>query len=201
MLKRTARAVAESAGILTPSLPDALAAAETSRAAMVEAQAAREQAEAELQAGHDAGADEATIGKLEAALAAAKTAEHRAERAYIAVEKRLRFAQAAEAAKTKAAAAESRDKALAAMQTAAMELDKHAAAMATAAAAIDALYPTLNECRRDGVAAAFIPVTGQTLVDLAIRHAMALQAGAYTGDKPTAADTALRVAGAVKAAA
>lgn len=201
MLRRTARAVAESAGIISPSLPDAQAAAETSRAAMVEAQKAREGAEANLQAAHDAGADDATLSKLEAALAVAKTAELRAERAYISAEKRLADAQAVDASKAAAAAAQSRDKALEAMQEAAAELDKLAAGMAAAAAAVDALYPTLNEARRSNVAAPFIPITGQTLADLAIRHATAAHAGLWAGDKPTAAEAVQRVAGAVKAAA
>lgn len=201
MLKRAIKSMAESTGLAAISLQDALAAANQHRQAMTASQQAREGAEANLQAAHDANADEATIGKLEAALAASTTAEHRAERAYLAAEKRLSDAQTAEAAKTKAEAAASRDKALAAIQRAAAELDRLAAAVAAQAAAIDAQYPTLNECRRDGVAAPFFPVTGLTLADLAIRHAMAAQAGGWTGDKPTAKDAALRVAGAVKSAA
>ncbi len=201
MLKRTARAVAESAGILTPSLPDALAAANEHRQAMTAAQQAREGTEANLQAAHDANADDATLSKLEAALAAAKTAELRAERAYLASERRLADAQTAEASKAAAAAAQSRDKALHTIHEAASELDRLATAMAAQAAAIDAQYSTLNEARRSNVAAPFIPITGQTLADLAIRHATAAHAGLWTGDKPTAAEAALRVAGAVKAVA
>lgn len=201
MLKRTARAVAESAGLITPSLPDAQAAAETSRAAMVETQKAREGAEANLQAAHDVGADDPTLSKLEATLAAAKTAEHRAERAYLAAERRLSQAQETDASKTKAEASAARDKALQTIHEAAGELDRLAAAIAVQAAAIDAQYAVLNACRRDGVAGVFTPVTGQTLADLAIRHATAAHAGLWTGDKPTAAEAVQRVAGAVRAVA
>lgn len=185
--------------LVAMSLADAQAAAETSRATMIQAQKARETAEAELEAGHGAGVDEAALTKLEAALAAAKAGELRAERSFLAAEKRLAEALAAAADKNKAAAAATRDKALKDLQKVAAEIDRLAAGMAQQAAAVNELYATLNECRREGVVAVYTPVTGETLADLATCHAMAAQAGGWTGDKPTAADTVQRVAGAVRA--
>lgn len=198
--KQVLRVAAEAAG-LTPTLADATAAAEQRRQALTDAQRAADEATAALESAHDAGAPAATIQKAEAALADARMTADRAQLAWAAAERRLNLARDAEASKIKAAAAESRDAALAAIHKAAMELDKLAALMATAAAAVDAQYAALNEARRSNVVGPYTAVTGGTLVDLAMRHAMAAQAGAYVGDKPTAADAVQRVAGAVRAVA
>lgn len=198
--KQVLRVAAEAAG-LTPTLADATAAAEQRRQTLTDAQAAVTAATVARDAAHDVGAPVSTIQKCEAVLADAEINADRAQLAWAAAERRLNLARDADASKTKAMASAARDKALEAMQVAAAEIDRLAAAIAVQAAAIDALYPTLDECRRDGVAGDYTPISGERLADLAIRHAMAAQAGGWTGDKPTAADAALRVAGAVKAVA
>lgn len=200
MLKRTretVRAVAESTGLLNPSLADAQAAADEHRRTLVEAQTAREAAEQALQAGHDGAADDAAINRLEAALAAAKTAEQRAERGYLGAEKRLAAASAAEADKLKTAARVRRDAAAGALTKAAGELDRLAVLMAAQAQAIDAQYSAFNEARRDGVAGPFVPTSGAATATLALERAIAAQAGEWTGNRPSATDAAERVTGAI----
>lgn len=198
--KQVLRVAAEAAG-LTPTLADATAAAEQRRQALTDAQAAVTAATLARDAAHDVGAPVSTIQKCEAVLADAEINADRAQLAWAAAERRLNLARDADASKTKAEASAARDTALEAMQEAASKLDRLTAAIAVQAAAVDAQYATLNECRREGVAGVYTPITGGTLVDLAMRHAMAAEAGAYVGDKPTAADAVQRVAGAVRAVA
>lgn len=204
MLKRTrdtVRAVAESTGLLAPSIADAQAAAEEHRRTLVTAQTAREAAEQALQAGHDGTADDAAIARLEAALASAKMAEQRAERAYIGAEKRLTAAGNAEAETLKAAAIAKRDSALATFTKAAAAIDRLAADMAVHIQSINNQYSAFNESRRDNVAGLFTPIDGATLADFALKRAIAERNGVWTGDKPTAAELAGQVSGAALAVA
>lgn len=105
MLKRTqdaVRAVAETVGILAPTVADATKAAEDRRAALIAAQKAVADGEDALDAAHDRGAEAVEVQRLEAALAGSKLNAERAQRACDAAERRLEKAREAEANKGKA---------------------------------------------------------------------------------------------------
>src|SRR4051812_42243836 len=108
MLKHV-RAVAESAGIITPNKADATAAAEQRRAELVAAQAAVSAAEAEVEGRYDASASAREIAEADAAHVNAKMAAERAQRHYAAAEKRLAGAREAETTVHKADALKRRD--------------------------------------------------------------------------------------------
>lgn len=200
MLRKTdLRALAESVG-LAPSLADAEAAADKYRKDMVATQTAREDAEEALRAA-GANADDATITRLYSALAAAKTAERRAERVYHASERDLAEAQTAYAAKTKQAARSALDKAAATYTKAALEIDRLSALIAAEVEIINRQYEGFAIARTAGVAGLYMPVTGATLATLAIERAIAAQAGEWTENRPSASEAGARVTGAVGAAA
>lgn len=200
MLKRTrdtVRAVAEAVGAITPNLAEATEAAEIHQRNLIAAQSAREAAEQALQSGHDRNADDAEVVRLEAALAAAKVTESRAEARYRGAQSRLAKAQAAEAERTRAAAIAKRDDVLAIRARAAANIDRLAAEIAEQAATYDAQAGPLAECSREGVTGQYISTSGRSLIEAAIRRAVAEEAGAWTGDKPPAAELAEQVRGAV----
>jgi len=116
MLKRTretVRAVAESAGIIAPSVADAQRAAEDRRAALVDAQKAVADGEAELEALYDRGAPAVELHAAEAKIADAKLNADRAQRVYTAAEKRLQKAEIAERERGMAAGLKRADEVLA----------------------------------------------------------------------------------------
>jgi hypothetical protein len=97
MLKRTKDAVkAAVETILPPSVADAQRAAEDRRQALVNAQAAVADGEAELEALYDRGAPAVELHATEARIADAKLNADRAQRAYTSAEKRLQKAEIAE---------------------------------------------------------------------------------------------------------
>jgi hypothetical protein len=204
MLKRTretVRAVAETLGAISPTLSDATAAAEEHRQSLIVAQNVREAAEQALQAAHDRGADDGEIVRLEAALAAAKVDESRAEARYRGAENRLQRASNADADKARAAAIVKRDIALATFNTSAAEIDRLAAEMAAHVQTIDAQYAAYAEAKRDHVAGDYSHTSGSAMAKLALERAMAAQAGEWTGNKPAAETLAGNVTGAILAVA
>jgi hypothetical protein len=99
MLKRTretVRAVAESAGIIAPSVADATRAAESRRAEILAAQSALDAAGEALAAAEDRSAEEPEIARLEAAQASKRLDLERAQRKLESAERRLEAATAAE---------------------------------------------------------------------------------------------------------
>lgn len=190
MLKRTkeiARAAGEAVGVLVPSVADASKAAEDHRQALIAAQATLEKAEEDLQAGHDRGASDQEITRLEAARAAAKVEVSRAEARYIGAEKRLTAAHAAEAEKGKAAAIVKRDATLAARTKAAARIDSLAAELAAEAKTYDALLDVLNLAAAAGVATGYGRRSARVLIEAALRRAGVLPATGDPEQRPTAA--------------
>ena len=202
MLKRTretVRAVAETLGALSPNLPDATAAAEEHQRSLIVAQNTREAAEQSLQTAHDRNADDGEIVSLEAALAAAKVDESRAEARYRGAENRLQRASDNESSRMKAAARVRLADALAIRKNAAANIDRLAAELAVQAEAFDSQLGVLNECARDGVATHDGRTTSQALVEHALQRAGALQSHwvGNRADQPSAVELAARDQGAI----
>ena len=206
MLKRTkevVQAVAESAGLIDPSLADATAGAEKYRQELVTAQRAVDDAVAALEAGHDVSAADTEISRLESILADARLTAERAQRSCRAAERRLTKAVDAETAKTKAAAIVKRDEALAVRASAAAEIDRLAVEMAEQCQRFDAQIGALNECMRDGVAGNSMRTLAHALAMHALEKAGALRS-TWIGDprhQPGAVALAERDAGSILAVA
>lgn len=132
----TVRSVAESVGIIAPSLPDAQAAAERRRAEIVKAQAALDGAVSALEAGHDSDAIAPELARLEAVVTDARVTLDRAQRAYKAAERRLVQAEIAESGKSRASDMAALKDLLAVRETAAAKIDEAAQSIAAARADI-----------------------------------------------------------------
>lgn len=195
--KQALRAAGETLGAIQPSVADAQAAAEQRRQDLVAAQSAVAMAEENLQAAHDRSAPVGEIQKLEAALVDANRTADRANRAYAAAEKRLTKAQEAAAGKEKYLAIAKRDAAVEAFTKSAAEIDRLAAEMAAQVQTIEEQYPIFNEAKRDHVAGVYTRTSGGVLARMALDRAVAAQAGEWTGNRPTAADLAGNVTGAI----
>lgn len=180
--KDVIRSVAESAGLIAPSLQDAEKVAAKHREALVAADGALERADQELQGAHDRGARDTEITRLEAAKAAAKAERDRAEGRYLGAERRAATARGAEAEQAKAAAVARRDAALATRDRAAAEIDRLAAAMAEQCRVFDGELPALSEAAAAGVAARIQYRDGATMARNALERAGALPSG-WLGDK------------------
>ena len=202
-VKDGARAVAENIGIVALSVSDASEAAEQRRAALVDAQAAIQKAEAALEAAYDRGASAKEISEAEARVADVRLNAERAQRAYTSAEKRQAAAREAEGAERKTAAMAKRDAALEIRAQAATEIDRLAAEIAEQVRVYDAQANALSEAAAAGVASRTFHIGGAEIS----RHALE-RAGAFPshwlGDKaqqPGAAQIAAQHAGAVLAGA
>ena len=206
MLKRTAqtvRAIAETAGILAPSVPDAQTAAEQRRQLLVDGQAAIVAAEDALNQLFDAGAAPRDVQAAEATLADARLHADRAQRAYASAEKRLAAARDADAEKCKAAAIVARDAALEIRTKAAQRMEALAVEMAAAVAEYDSQAGALSEAAAAGVAARSLNYSGAGIARHAMEKAGAVQS-AWIGSKaeqPGAVALAERDRGAILAGA
>lgn len=172
-VRETVRAVAESAGIISPNLADAQSAAELRRQELASAQTAIESAEDELNRLHDRGdATGAQVTAAEAVLADVKITAARAQRAYSGAEKRLTAARAAESEKTKGAMRVRLDEANKARAKLAERIDTGAREIAEALADFNSHDNTIREAMAAGVVKSdntFTLNMGRRLVDLALR--------------------------------
>lgn len=187
MLRRTREIVAaagEAVGILAPSLPDAITAAELRRQELVIAQAAIGTAEDELNLLHDRGdATGAEVTAAEAVLADARLTAERAQRARMGAEKRLTLARDAEAEKVKGAMRVRLDVALKERAKLAERIDNAAREIAEALAEFNSHDNVIREAMAAGVVKSentFALGMGRRLVDLALRKRGAVD-GAGSG--------------------
>lgn len=193
--KETIRTVAEFAGIVSPNVVDATAAAAEHRQSLTAATAALDAAELALQAAHDRG-DDSDIGRLEAGVAAAKLEATRAEARYRGAEKRLEKARDAESAAQAAAARVKLNAALALRAKAAIEIERLAPLIAAQVQLIDAQADPIREAQRDGAGPREVvfTISGKRAAELALSKAGAIPS-AYSGNQtehPGAVDVVMR---------
>jgi DNA repair exonuclease SbcCD ATPase subunit len=153
MLKRTREAVrnvAESAGIIAPSVADAQRAAEDRRAALVDAQKSVADGEAELEALYDRGAPAVELHAAEAKIADAKLNADRMQRAYSSAEKRLQKAEIAERERGMAEGLKRADAVLAERDEIADEIAVALQSLADGIARLDAVDSTVAELQAKG---------------------------------------------------
>jgi chromosome segregation ATPase len=183
-MRDTVRAVAESAGIISPNLIDAQSAAELRRQELASAQAAIESAEDELNRLHDRGdATQAQVTAAEAVLADVKITAARAQRAYAGAEKRLTAARDADSEKTKGAMRVKLDVALKERAKLAERINDAAIVLAGALADFNSHDDLIRQVMAAGVVgrdATYTLNIGRRVVDLALRKHGALE-GAGTG--------------------